>query len=228
MRPEFILGLDLGQIQDFTALAVLQRLPAPPAAKSTYALRHLERFHLGTPYTEIVLAVHARGSTDALKGCALVVDQTGVGRPLVEMLRVKSPNPIVPVTITGGHDARQDDNRDWHVPKKALVTGLQLIFQSHRLTIPRTLAEADVLVKELQNFQVKITQAANEVFGSWRESAHDDLVLALALAAWWAEWHRPGVSIRVDGRGSIVDNALPGVFMSHALHPYGPGKAYRP
>jgi hypothetical protein len=42
-------------------------------------------------------------------------------------------------------------------------------------------------VRELQQFQVKITAAANETFGVWRDGQHDDLVLAVALACWWAE-----------------------------------------
>jgi hypothetical protein len=34
---------------------------------------------------------------------------------------------------------------------------------------------------------VKITEELNETFESWRERDHDDLVLAVALAAWAAE-----------------------------------------
>jgi hypothetical protein len=49
-------GLALGQVSDFTALAVLEqtRVPeTPDRAVKHYALRHLERFPIGTPYTEI-------------------------------------------------------------------------------------------------------------------------------------------------------------------------------
>src|SRR5262249_36527244 len=51
-------GLDLGLAQEFTALAVLERtLPPDPGRPgrevSHYAVRHLERFPLGTPYTEV-------------------------------------------------------------------------------------------------------------------------------------------------------------------------------
>ena len=42
-------------------------------------------------------------------------------------------------------------------------------------------------MRELTTFQVKITPAANEVFGAWRQGAHDDLVLAVAIAIWQAE-----------------------------------------
>jgi hypothetical protein len=35
---------------------------------------------------------------------------------------------------------------------------------------------------------IRITPEGNETMESWRESEHDDLVLALALACWTAEW----------------------------------------
>ena len=53
------------------------------------------------------------------------------------------------------------------------------------------LPETQTLVRELAEFQVKFTPAANEVFGVWREGAHDDLVLAVAVAAWAGERLRP-------------------------------------
>jgi hypothetical protein len=44
------------------------------------------------------------------------------------------------------------------------------------------------LVKELENFKVKVsTRTAHDSYEAWRESDHDDLVLALALACWWRE-----------------------------------------
>ena len=39
----------------------------------------------------------------------------------------------------------------------------------------------------LFSVSVKVTPAANEVFGAWREGQHDDLVLAVAIAVWQAE-----------------------------------------
>ncbi len=47
------------------------------------------------------------------------------------------------------------------------------------------LPEAETLMNELLNFEVKITAAANDVYGAWREGTHDDLVLAVALTCWW-------------------------------------------
>ena len=64
---------------------------------------------------------------------------------------------------------------------------MQVLLQGRRLTVAKSLAFAPILVEELLNFQVKITESANETFGTWREGRHDDLVLAIACAAWVAE-----------------------------------------
>ncbi len=73
------------------------------------------------------------------------------------------------------------------MPKRELVSNLAVIFQSDRLKIARALPEAPVLIEELQNFKLKITTAGNDTYEAWRESDHDDLVLAAAMAAWLGE-----------------------------------------
>src|SRR5262245_43983021 len=103
MTAEYFIGLDLGRTQDFTALAVLERRAvASPGAKPEYALRRLQRFPLGTAYTQIVPAVAALRSKEPLRQAPLLVDQTGVGRAVVDMLR-QTASGVIAVTITGGH-----------------------------------------------------------------------------------------------------------------------------
>lgn len=187
MPSTYILGLDLGQTQDFTALAVVERhAPAQAGAKPEYALRHLRRFPLGTAYTDIVPAVAALRISEPLRQAPLVVDQTGVGRAVVDMLR-QTASGVLAVTITGGQAVTRADDGSYHVPKKELITALQVVMQGRRLQIARSLPDAATLVRELQQFQVKLTAAANETFGVWRDGQHDDLVLAVALACWWSE-----------------------------------------
>jgi hypothetical protein len=105
------------------------------------------------------------------------------------MLR-RGTGSVVPVTITGGQAITVTPDGSYHVPKKELVTCLQVVLQARRLQIARRLPETATLVRELQSFQVRITAAAHETFGIWREGQHDDLVLATALAAWLGENHR--------------------------------------
>ena len=73
------------------------------------------------------------------------------------------------------------------MPKRELVSNLAIQFQSERLKIAKALPEAAQLVEELQNFKMKITLAGNDTYEAWRESDHDDLVLAAAMACWYGE-----------------------------------------
>jgi hypothetical protein len=68
---------------------------------------------------------------------------------------------------------------------------MQLLMQARRLHIARMLPDAAILIQELTNFKVKLTAAAHETFEAWREGQHDDLVLAVALAAWMGEQALP-------------------------------------
>ena len=121
----------------------------------------------------------------------LVVDQTGVGRAVVDMLTDEMKGRVncsfCPVTITGGQEVTRSETVQLRVPKKVLVGSLQVLPQTRRLRVAKALPEAATLVRELEPFRVKITEAANETFGAWREGQHDDLVLAIALAAWMGE-----------------------------------------
>ena len=193
-------GVDLGQVHDFTALAVLEQPVVwahdPPARRRpAYALRHLQRLPLGTPYPEVVRSVVALLQTPALSGATLGVDQTGVGRAVVDLLaealRGRVTCMFFPVTLTAGHAVTGGEDGGLHVPKRELIGTLQLLLQTRRLLVARALPEAAVLVEELENFRVKITTARNETFESWREGQHDDLVLAAALAAWLGEQALP-------------------------------------
>jgi hypothetical protein len=188
---DHIIGLDLGQTTDFAALAVLEREDVDKAAPimdgPSYAVRHLARFPLGTAYTSIVSEVARLLGAPGLVCSALVVDQTGVGRPVIDMFRQTSLTAsLIPVTITGGSTVKREADGSLHVPKKQLVTALQGVLQAGRLQVARRLPLAAALVQELLNFRVVITEAANETFGA-SSGEHDDIVLAVSLACWYAE-----------------------------------------
>ncbi len=45
-----------------------------------------------------------------------------------------------------------------------------------------------ILQQEMLNFKVKIDpQRAHDSYSAWREADHDDLILSVALAAWYGE-----------------------------------------
>jgi hypothetical protein len=187
----YFAGLDLGQAADYTALAVMERprvtrqtRPEAGQWRPAYTLRHCARFELGTPYPNIVEQVTAMLGKPSVAGCALAVDQTGVGRPVVDLFRrVGRPTAI---TITAGSESKQVAEGEWHVAKRALVSTLQLLFQAGRVRIPQ-IPDRELLVKELLAFRVKVQPSGHESLEAWRERDHDDLVLAVALAAFLGE-----------------------------------------
>lgn len=176
----FTVGLDIGQSQDPTALAAIQQ------AGAGYHLRHIDRFELGTKYPAVADEVARLMKTDQLDGAELVVDATGVGRPIVEMLEDRDLRPFS-IWITGG-DSVSKSGREFRVPKRELASCVQALLQDGRLKFARDLPLANVLREELQKFRAKIdVSSGNASFEHWRERDTDDVVLALACACWKAD-----------------------------------------
>lgn len=202
----YTVGLDLGQ-NDYTALAVVERVLVPPGDLTVEAyehmagrtgvgrpvaehhVRHLQRWPQGTPYPEIVQQVgrlmrRAPLATDGL----LIIDRTGVGVAVMDMFRAAYRDGAlagstwpVGVTITGG-----DHGTDFNVPKADLMGAVQTVLQAGRLRIA-----AGPLVEQLQRellaFRQKISAAGRTTYDHPRREGegHGDLVMALALALVW-------------------------------------------
>ncbi|MBY0522267.1 MAG: hypothetical protein K2R98_02650 [Gemmataceae bacterium] len=189
----WFLRLDLGQAQDFSALVALRRRGPVSRGLGQYVVRGVKRWPLRTPCTTIAADVVTMLQRPPMANCTLGVDRTGCGRPVVDMLRQPRPAAMLrPILITAGHESKPAESGGHHVPKKELCATTYVLLQSGRLEIPSTIPEAAVLGKELLAFRAKITTAGNETLeNDWRSAAHDDLVLALAIAAWLGEQAQP-------------------------------------
>jgi hypothetical protein len=161
------MGLDLGQRNDQSALAILdiveeigtERDPVTFAFQRSqhFYLRSLTRFPRGTRYIDTpelvreVIAVPPPGYLGRRLDEVLAVDAGGPGMAVVELLRqLKLHAAIMPAVITGGFPA--------DMPLK------------------------DSLAAEL---------AAVEPDGG--QSAHDDMAIAIALALWAATKRFPSL-----------------------------------
>jgi hypothetical protein len=169
------------------------RPPNPPLF-----VRYLERFELGTKYTEVVERIRELIGTPPLldKPAVLLVDKTGVGAGVVDHFEHQGITPTS-ITIHGGADVAPDQTAvdqgrsGLKVPKRDLVGAVQVLLQNGRLKIAKELPEAETLRKELLNFRVKIDpRTAHDSYSHWREGDHDDLVLATAMACWFREWKK--------------------------------------
>jgi len=262
MLPRYIIAVDLGQVNDYSAIAVLARTEQPtgrqdivpnlaswfdggkdqpryvrrPQLAGHYDVVFLERLALGTPYTDIpgrlqtieagigqqwvehawhalqdeaaALGLHRQrdsGPTLADAPVEVVVDGTGVGRPVMDLLREAGIDAVA-ITIHGGDRVIRVHDREFRTPKRDLVGAVQSALQSRRLRAAAALPLWPTLKAELGNFKARISLNGHDSYGAgsdWRQNNHDDLVLALALGVWWGEtvWAAP-----VTGRMSSVEN----------------------
>jgi hypothetical protein len=182
----FFVGLDLGQREDFSAIAVVEREEAAWGRRGGSLVRHLERLPLGTPYAKVVERVSALVRHPEIAGrCRLVVDATGVGAPVVEMLGSAGLSGVMTaVTITSGAQAHGHGER-WNVPRKDLLMGLVVMLETGELGICRRLGETARMLGELTCMTVR-----------GKSGEHDDLAMAVGLACWRARAARSGFGTR--------------------------------
>src|ERR1044072_7483857 len=103
----YLVGVDLGQASDPTAIAVMEAIPATGRLR----LRHLERAPLGTPYPDVVERVRR-------------ITASG-GRAVVDLLRrARLQGGLAPVVATSGRRESRAAGY-FRVPKRNLILGLQ-------------------------------------------------------------------------------------------------------
>ena len=205
IAEQHVVGVDLGQSRDPTAICVVAlNRPVDEPHRPILRVVFLERLRLGMSYPHMVARVEEVVSK-LPPGTELVIDMSGVGRAVYDLFVVARPMMIdedgnvrpprrlspIGVTITAGREETRN-GRIYCVPKLDLVSKVQALLHDGRLKISRQLPEAGVLVRELKEFRVDYTTAGHVVFNA-RVGAHDDLVLALALAVWRAS--RPKIII---------------------------------
>jgi hypothetical protein len=179
-------GVDIGQRRDPTAIAVVEQ-EERRAIETHHMVRHLERLPLGSPYpavaervAAVVQGVHAATSGEAP---TLYLDSTGVGSPIVDVLRAAGVGDLAQLkAVFFNHgDRRKVERGEVKLGKAWLVSRMQALLQSGLLHLPRT-AEAEALGKELLDYEIRVTEDANDRYGAFRVGTHDDLVTALGLA----------------------------------------------
>ncbi|MGC8850548.1 MAG: hypothetical protein ACP5QI_08770 [Candidatus Bathyarchaeia archaeon] len=153
-----IMGVDLGKKRDYTAIAVLRKF------EEAWKLVYMKRFKLGTPYASVIgyLKVLCEKIPEVAK---IVVDQTG-SEYFVEDLAKAVSARVEGVMLS--------------LPRKEEVMGnLKKMMQEGRLKIPYD----EELIAELNAERYELTKAGKIQF-SHPDGTHDDMLWALALAAY--------------------------------------------
>ena len=218
--PPAVLGVDIGQKRDPTALCLVEADTATD--RPVFVTRRLERLPLGTPYPQVAARLiqlvdnlRAR-DRDAIRAAVFDqtralpygfqqaagdrsvvcrIDVTGVGRPVLDLLTKplrERDVRIEAMTFTHGDRLTHADG-EWRLGKGYLVSRLQVLLQELRIKLPSDDPEAAALVSELENYQIRIPTDGNEKYGAFSVGSHDDLATALGLAVLRdpAPWSRP-------------------------------------
>jgi hypothetical protein len=200
----YVIGCDLGQSSDPTAIAVLEHsrgvvdhgnsfqrnhgLSKQTPAERTDC-RHLERLPLGTSYPAVVQRVKDLLSRpplnghDGVKPAELVLDATGVGQAVADVFD-EAGLPHIRVTITAGVEVTAVARNRWHVSKSALISTVDALLHLGELRFAAALSESGAMRDELLDFRRSLSAAGRATYAA-RTGKHDDLVLAVAIGCWW-------------------------------------------
>ncbi|MBX7132916.1 MAG: terminase family protein [Fimbriimonadaceae bacterium] len=151
------IGVDWARYEDFTAVAVLA------GYRDSCRLLHIERM-TGLTWNEQVRRVAE--IVGRHRYASVLCDATGVGDVALEMLQVALPRQGVQgLVFTAAEKAALIDVLAWLIENAALK-----------------MRPEPELIRELQHFEAKPSASGHTKFGA-PSGYHDDLVVALALAA---------------------------------------------
>jgi len=149
-------GLDLARINDWTVLVIMNE------KREVVFCDRFQRVDWNIQINRIQAA--ALRYEDATIYC----DSTGVGDPIHQALS-DADCDIFPYTLT-------------QKSKSALIDNLSILLEKRLITLPKPELMPE-MVDELENFQYSVTDQGNVKTGA-PSGYHDDIVIALALAAW--------------------------------------------
>ena len=165
---EYYCGCDLGKLQDYSVITILKR------EGDLLKLIYLKEFQIGTSYTNVI--GHLNRANKKFRFRKVLVDQTGVGEPVLEELKEQGMQNVEGLVFTVR-------------TKEELLSCLKIAMEQKRLRMPylRRLAE------QINEQQYEYTKSGHLKF-SHPQGSHDDMLWSLALACYVATMKRPAPS----------------------------------
>jgi hypothetical protein len=198
---DYFIGLDLGRDRDYSAVVILalrqeehgsydhQRLVQP--TRRILEVIGLKRIARGTEYVKVVGYVrrlisrlHARAGWGAAPvRVHLIMDSAGPGQVALELVRAQRMDiNFIPAILTAGHEHGRSPSGKTTVPRREIIATLRYLLEVELFRLHREHPHAEILRKEV---------AAVRPDGG--QYAHDDLVIAAALAVWYATRAYPDI-----------------------------------
>jgi len=144
LEKQYVAGLDLGLLADYTAYAVFERTREKEAKRGVqltpvgeykvpdktwkYTLKRMDRWDIGTSYTDIAAwlgKAYSRSVEEGgFGGTTLAIDKTGVGNAVLEMIQTAMSKydakvKLRPISITGGSTVNPE-SRNKRAAKSAM------------------------------------------------------------------------------------------------------------
>ena len=161
---EYYAGVDFGKLQDYSVIAILKR------EGDLLNLIYLYEFPIGTPYTKVI--GHLTRADKKFRFHKVLVDQTGVGEPVLEELKEQGMQNVEGLVFTVR-------------TKEEMMSCLKIAMEQKRLRMPyhRRLAE------QINEQQYEYSKSGHLKF-SHPENSHDDMLWSLALSCYVATLRR--------------------------------------
>ena len=205
---------DIAQKRDFTTGLVVKRsieiipgsdtLKSPDRVKGYADIVSIDKFN-NAPYTQVAEIIESRmGHIDLRNSCDLLIDGTGIGAAVVDLLREKGLNPN-PIVFTGGGQVREVTVqfgtvfksspgqlnplriiRERHVPKADLKAAGKILMEQERVSVVPGLRWGEEFKAQMLAFRGKVNErTGRKKYEADSEDDHDDMVVAYLMIAWW-------------------------------------------
>ena len=194
-KLHYAAGVDVGKRHDPSALAIIERRQLMGAdgrfsnrpieqGDPIFHVVHAQRFPLNEPYPQQGLRLaRLLGSRAELADCPVLVDRTGVGDGVIDQWKRDLPE-IRAIVLTAGREVTRS-GRELHISKSVLIQELQAHLHYQTIKVPTDLPEAEAIAREAADFEVHYS-AAGALQWNAKSGAHDDLIIAIALALYGA------------------------------------------
>jgi hypothetical protein len=150
----YLMGVDIGKIEDFTVLTVIDR--------QTNNVVAFDRFNkIDYPFQKARILALAQRYNRA----RITIDSTTIGTPIKEDLERAG--------------AYIDDYKFSNKSKKELVEKLSILIEQKAIKIPNDAT----MIDELESFGYRLSNDGNVIYSA-PHGQHDDCVFSLALAVW--------------------------------------------
>jgi hypothetical protein len=218
-NKEYIIAVDIAKKRDYTTIQVYRITPdvrhfPRESGRSDQIVAFLDLVYMAKyqaiRYTEQAAAVmELMKRVNLIDNAQLLVDGTGVGEAVVDIMREQGLMPL-PIVFTGGNEARPvyaefgkvfggsstmfrtaSVLKEMHVPKEDLVHAGMIIMQQGRMRVAPNIQHSDDFKRQLMSFKGKVNEKTGRTkYENETDDIHDDFVVTYLMAAWWMTYRR--------------------------------------